>query len=62
MSVNDYKETMHQAAFSGRMCLADAYRKCRSFRKLVASVGTLMGSMGKLQAAWPPPHWLDGRK
>ena len=60
MSVNDYKETTHQAAFSGRMCLADAYRRCRSFRKLVASVGTLMRSMGQLRAAWPPPHWLGG--
>ena len=60
MSVNDYKEMAHQAAFSGRMCLADAFRRCRSFRKLVASVGTLMRSMGKLRATWPPPHWLDG--
>ena len=60
MSVNDYKETMHQAAFSGRMCLANAYRKCRSFRKLVASVGTLMQRMGQLRTTWPPLHWLDG--
>ena len=60
MSVNGYKATKHQPELSGRMCLADAYRRCRSFRKLVASVGTLMQSMGQLPATWPPPHWLDG--
>ena len=60
MSVNDYKEMTHQVAFSDRMCLADAFRRCRSFEKLVASVGTLMRSMGHLPATWPPPHWFDG--
>ena len=54
MSVDDYKEMTHQAAFSGRMCLADAYRTCRSFRKLVASVGTSMRSMASALDRWLP--------
>ena len=59
MSAN-YKETKHQVAFSSQMCLADAFRRSRSFRKLVTSVGALMRSMGQLRATWPPPRWLDG--
>ena len=56
----NYKETKHQVAFSSQMCLADAFRRSRSFRKLVTSVGALMRSMGQLPATWPPPRWHDG--
>ena len=59
MAVDDYKESVHQAAFSARMCLRDAFRRCRSFRKLVASFGKLMSHMGKLPRKWPPPQWAE---
>lgn len=60
MVVNDYKEPMHQAAFSARMSLADAFRRCRSFRKLVTSFGWLMSHLVQRPPAWPPPHWVEG--
>lgn len=60
MVVDDCKESVHQAPFSARMCLGDAFRRCRSFRKLVASFGRLMSHMGQLPAKWwPPPHWME---
>lgn len=59
MAVNDYKETAHQAAFSAGMCLADAFKRCRSFRKLVTSFGRLMNHMVQQPPAWPPPHWME---
>lgn len=58
MAVNDYKETIHQAAFSDQMRLADAFKRCRSFRKLVTSFGTLMNHMGQLPPTWPPARWV----
>ena len=60
MVVDDYKESVHQAPFSARMCLGDAFRRCRSFRKLVASFGRLMNHMWQLPPKWPPPHWIGG--
>ena len=60
MVVNDYKETIHQAAFSRQMCLTDAFRRCRSFRKLVTSFGSLMSYMVQRPPTWPPPHWIEG--
>lgn len=59
MAVDDYKESMHQAAFSATMSLAAAFQRSRSFRKLVTSFGALMASMGQPSPAWPPPHWID---
>ena len=59
MAVDDYKESVHQAAFSARMSLAAAFQRSRSFRKLVTSFGALMASMVQPPPAWPPPHWID---
>ena len=59
MAVNDYKESLHQAAFSAQMCLGVAFRRCRSFRKLVSSFGTLMDRMGQLPPTWPPRRWVE---
>lgn len=55
--VGAYNPTIHQAAFSSKLDLAAAFRKCRSFKKLVASVGALMDGMGQRPEAWPPEHW-----
>ena len=53
-----YKPTIHQAAFSEQLDLVAAFRRCRSFKKLVTTIGTLMGGMGHKPAVWPPEHWL----
>ena len=53
-----YKPTIHQVAFSEQLDLGAAFRRCRSFKKLVTTIGTLMGGMGKKPKAWPPEHWL----
>ena len=55
-----YKATMHQAAFSAQLCLSDAFRRSRSFRKLVTSFGTLTTAMGESPSAWPPAAWFSG--
>ena len=52
-----YKPTTHQPAFSALFCLADAYKRCRSFRKLATSFGQLLTAMEKPAAVWPPTSW-----
>ena len=56
-----YKPTTHQPAFSALFCLADAYQRCRSFRKLTTSFGQLLAAMEKPAAVWPPPSWRTER-
>ena len=55
-----YLETTDQAAFSALFSLADAHRKCRSFRKLTSSFGQLVRSMGQEIGEWPPTSWIEG--
>ena len=54
-----YLERTDQPAFSARFSLPDAYRRCRSFRKLAGSFGHLVDAMGHEIAAWPPADWND---
>ena len=54
-----YLERTDQPAFSARFSLPDAYRRCRSFRKLAGSFGHLVEAMGHEIAAWPPADWND---
>ena len=61
LAVDDYKESVHQAAFSAKMSLAAAFQRSRSFRKLVTSLGALMAGMGQPSPRWPPLHWVEGR-
>lgn len=49
-----YSPTVDQAPLTARLDLASAYRGCRSFRKLVSAVGTLLQSAGVCPAVWPP--------
>ena len=49
-----YSETTDQAAFAAMFSLADAYSKCRSFRKFVKAFGELMEAAGEPLANWPP--------
>ena len=59
MQVGDkYRERTDQPALSGRLSLADAYRRSRSFRKLVGSFGFLAQAMGQDINAWPPSAWI----
>lgn len=55
-----YVETSDQPAFSARFSLTAAYRRSRSFRKLVDSFGTLVRSMGHDIVSWPPRGWTEG--
>lgn len=60
-----YSPAVDQAALTAEFDLASAYRGCRSFRKLVSAVGTLLQSAGVCPAVWPPADWqrpaLPGR-
>ena len=60
-----YSPPRDQAALTAGLDLASAYRGCRSFRKLVSAVGTLLQSAGVCPAVWPPADWqqpmLPGR-
>lgn len=55
-----YLESTHQPAFSASFSLSDAYRRSRSFRKLVSSFGLLVRSMGQEADTWPPAAWTEG--
>ena len=61
MKRGDYKETIHQPAFSDMFCLSHAFRRSRSFRKLVESVGSLLSAMGQQTGGWPPPSWTGNQ-
>jgi len=54
-----YSPTKHQAALSDSFSLELAYRRCRSFRKLTTSFGSLLKAMGQDIGTWPPKHWVD---
>ena len=54
-----YSERTHQPAFTAIFCMAAAYARCRSFRKLIGSFGRLMGGLGVDLPDWPPGTWLE---
>ena len=54
-----YSETAHQPAFSDAFCMAVAYARCRSFRKLISSFGRLMDGLGVDLSDWPPRAWQE---
>lgn len=54
-----YSERTHQPAFSAIFCMAAAYARCRSFRKLISSFGRLMDGLGVRPPAWPPLAWRE---
>lgn len=54
-----YSERTHQPAFTAIFCMAAAYARCRSFRKLISSFGRLMGGLGVDLPDWPPRAWLE---
>ena len=55
-----YLETADQPALTARFSLSDAYRRSRSFRKLIESFGSLVRAMGEKVDRWPPAVWERG--
>jgi hypothetical protein len=54
-----YSETTDQAAFTAKFDMAQTYRRCRSFRRMVRAFGLLVAGMGMPPANWPPPAWEE---
>jgi hypothetical protein len=52
-----YSPTVDQADMSAVFDVALAHRRNRSFRKLVKTVGDLLGQLGQPIPAWPPVEW-----
>jgi hypothetical protein len=53
-----YSPTTHQAPLTAALDLESAYRRCRSFRKLVSAFGALATAVGAAPAEWPPAKWI----
>jgi len=54
-----YSATVDQPALTARFDLESAYRRCRSFRKLVSAFGALAAAGGVTPAVWPPAAWVS---
>jgi uncharacterized protein DUF4276 len=54
----NYSPTVDQAALTAHLDLETVYRRCRSFRKLVAAFGTLASAAGLAPRVWPPATWV----
>lgn len=55
-----YSPTVDQARLTARLEPAQAWRACRSFRKLVAAFGALLRVGGEPGVPWPPETWRAG--
>lgn len=53
-----YAPTADQAPLTAHLDLESAYRRCRSFRKLVSAFGVLATAAGVAPAVWPPASWV----
>ena len=54
-----YSPTVDQAPLTAHLDLEIAYRRCRSFRKLVSAFGALAAAAGVPPAVWPPAAWVS---
>ncbi|MBI2833275.1 MAG: DUF4276 family protein [Acidobacteria bacterium] len=54
-----YSASVDQAALTAHLDLEIAYRRCRSFRKLVSAFGALAAAAGVAPAVWPPAGWVS---
>ena len=52
-----YSPEPDQTVLTAQFDLASAWRGCRSFRKLVSSVGTLFRAAQARPEVWPPEDW-----
>ena len=56
-AVRAYSETGDQPSMSAIFDMALAYRRNRSFRKLVKAIGEVLTQLQQPLPAWPPAHW-----
>lgn len=56
-SGSSYSPTVDQAPLTAHLNLESAYRRCRSFRKLVGAFGDLAAAAGVAPDVWPPVAW-----
>lgn len=56
-----YSETLDQPALSARFDLELAFRRNRSFRKLVTSIGWMLEEIGCARVALPPAAWSTAK-
>jgi len=52
-----YSPTVDQAPLTAHFNMESAYRRCRSFRKLVLAFGVLAAAAGVAPDVWPPASW-----
>ena len=52
-----YAETTDQAPLTALFSFQEAYRRCRSFRKLAVAFEALLRTAGRAPVAWPPTGW-----
>lgn len=52
-----YHETLDQAPLTAQFDLAQAYARCRSFRRMIKAFGQLASGMGVALVNWPPIGW-----
>ena len=57
MSGGRYLETVDQERLTATFDLVAAYRRCRSFRKLVTAFGLLLEGSDARPDTWPPAAW-----
>jgi hypothetical protein len=55
-----YHESVDQATLTAALDLSMAYRRSRSFRKVVKSMGDILSGLGNPLSSWPPPSWTEG--
>jgi hypothetical protein len=53
-----YSKPTDQPALTARFDMATAYRRCRSFRRMVNVFGLLAASVGITLEQWPPSDWV----
>ncbi|MFA6134051.1 MAG: DUF4276 family protein [Phycisphaerae bacterium] len=56
-----YSETGDQPGMSALFDMGLAYKRNRSFRKMVKVVGDVLTNLNLLKGAWPPAQWLQER-
>ncbi len=52
-----YSKTADQAALTAVFDMAEAHRRCRSFRRMVRTFGLLAADLGISLGQWPPAGW-----
>jgi hypothetical protein len=52
-----YSKTADQPALTAAFDMAEAHRRCRSFRRMVRAFGLLAADLGIPLQQWPPADW-----